>query len=79
MHVQYAARSETGLKRGKNEDSYKIVPDNGQTSTLNDSSILLAVADGIGVTVGQQETIHHSLDELTQTSTQAWPSGKEIE
>jgi serine/threonine protein phosphatase PrpC len=48
MQIQYAARSETGLKRANNEDSYKIELSNGQTSTLNDSSILLAVADGLG-------------------------------
>jgi protein phosphatase len=48
MHVQYAVRSEIGLKRSNNEDSYRIVLRNRQTSVLNDFSMLFAVADGLG-------------------------------
>lgn len=48
MHVQYAARSKTGLKRDKNEDSYRIELCDAQTSALNNRPMLFAVADGMG-------------------------------
>ncbi|MGB3209965.1 MAG: protein phosphatase 2C domain-containing protein [Desulforhopalus sp.] len=48
MHIQYAARSEIGLKRNNNEDSYKIELCDGQTSPQINNSMLFAVADGMG-------------------------------
>jgi protein phosphatase len=48
MHVQYAVRSETGLKRSNNEDSYRIELRNRQTPAWNDCFMLFAVADGMG-------------------------------
>lgn len=48
MHVQYAVRSETGLKRSNNEDSYRIELGDRQAAVLNECFMLFAVADGMG-------------------------------
>ena len=48
MHVQYAVRSETGLKRSNNEDSYRIELGDRQTPPWNECFMLFAVADGMG-------------------------------
>ena len=45
MHVQYAVRSETGLKRSNNEDSYRIELGDRQAAALNEYFMLFAVAD----------------------------------
>jgi serine/threonine protein phosphatase PrpC len=48
MDVQYAVRSETGLKRSKNEDSYRIELCDGRNWGIGNSTLLMAVADGMG-------------------------------
>jgi serine/threonine protein phosphatase PrpC len=48
MNVQYAVRSETGLKRSKNEDSYRIELRDGHNWGIGNSTLLMAVADGMG-------------------------------
>lgn len=48
MHVQYALRSETGLKRNNNEDFYRIELPHRQPTVRDDCFMLFAVADGMG-------------------------------
>ena len=48
MDVQYAVQSETGFKRSKNEDSYRIAQCHGHSLGVNNRTVLLAVADGMG-------------------------------
>jgi len=48
MHIKFASQSKVGLKRGKNEDSYKIEPPVQNNSSSDDTSMLFAVADGMG-------------------------------
>lgn len=48
MEIQYAVRSERGLKRSKNEDSYRVELCDTNTSKLDGPHVLLAVADGMG-------------------------------
>lgn len=48
MHIKYAAQSKAGEKRTNNEDSYKIVLSCPNDSPPNHTSMLFAVADGMG-------------------------------
>ena len=48
MRIRYAVKSEMGIKREKNEDSYKINLYEGKHPLLGEGFILFAVADGMG-------------------------------